>query len=95
MNFNRKTSTAVAALTLTAILLGVILLASAPARGGMLNAQADFSLMTAGPFGADESLVIIDKSAQKIVIFTLDNRNRFNLVGGQSYASHGPAHGKK
>ncbi|MCL2646159.1 MAG: hypothetical protein FWD61_04030 [Phycisphaerales bacterium] len=93
MNFTKKTSAAVAALTLTAILLGVILLASSQqsAQAGMLNAQSDFSLMTAGPFGAtDESLIIIDKSSQTIVIYSMVN-NRFNLIGGHSYASTTPS----
>ena len=102
MNYNKKTSAAIAALTLTAILLGVILLATPQqqVQAAMLNDQTNFSLMTAGVMGGDESLIIIDKNSQKIVIYTMvvgrGNSMNFNLVGAGNFAPpapHGP--GKK
>ncbi|MCL2640737.1 MAG: hypothetical protein FWD53_07825 [Phycisphaerales bacterium] len=92
MNLTKKTSTTIAALTLTAILLVVILLAS-PQRSlqaSMLNAQADFSLMTAGVLGNDDSLIIIDKNAQKIVVYALNPQNRFVPIAGYNYGTPAP-----
>ena len=88
MTFNKKASAAIAALTLTAILLGAILLASSQqsVQAGMLNAQQDFELMTAGVVGADDSLIVLDKNAQKFVIYTLNAANKFNLVTGYNFA---------
>ena len=87
MNLNKKTSMTVAALTITAILLGVILLSSQnqTAQAAMLNSQTDFELLTAGTVGADDALFILDKNAQKMVIYTLSNNNKLNLIGGSAF----------
>ena len=52
----------IATLTLTAILLVVILLSSGErqAQASMINVQANFSLITAGPPGTDDALIIVD-----------------------------------
>jgi len=97
MNLTKKTSTAIAALTLTAILLVVILLAAPQktVQASMLNAQADFSLMTAGTLGNDDSLIIIDKNAQKIVVYALAPNNKFVAIAGYNYGTPTPGPGKK
>jgi hypothetical protein len=77
-----KTSALIAALILTAIVLSAILLTTStrPAEAAMLNAQAEFSLMTAGLPGGPESLVIIDKSQAKMLVYEL-NGNQFKVTG--------------
>jgi hypothetical protein len=80
-NMKNKSSALVAALTLTAILLGAILLAtpSPTAQANMLNAQAGFSMLTAGVVGQDETLTIIDKGQQKMIVYSLVN-NTLNPI---------------
>jgi len=80
----KKNPTALmAALTMTAIVLGAVLLSNnaRPTDAAMLNAQSGFSLMTAGVTGGNESLVIIDKASQKMVVYDLVNGNDFKLIG--------------
>jgi hypothetical protein len=83
----RKTSGIwMAALTLTAIVMVVVLLA-APQRSAdavMLNAQAGFALMTAGTPGGDEFLIVVDKTTQKMVIYKL-NGNSLDLAAGSGF----------
>ena len=76
------------ALTLVAILLGAVLLAtnSRPAEANMLNAQSGFSLMTAGAMGQDEVLIVIDKGAQKMIVYNLVNGKDLRPVAGYDLA---------
>ena len=85
----KKNSTALmAALTLTAIILGVILLAnSAPrADANMLNSESGFSMMTAGTVGNNESLIMIDKGAQKMLVYNLVGNN-LNVIGAFNFGN--------
>jgi hypothetical protein len=77
-----KTSALIAALILTAIVLSAVVLttSSRPAEAAMLNAQADFSLLTVGLPGGNESLVIIDKNQGKMLVYEL-NGNQFKVTG--------------
>jgi hypothetical protein len=78
----KKTSALIAALIMTAIVLCAIVLTTGnrPAEAAMLNAQADFSLMTVGLPGGNESLVIIDKNQGKMLVYEL-NGNQFKVTG--------------
>jgi hypothetical protein len=80
---NKQTSIWTAVLTFTAVILGAILLSShdRKAEGAMLNAQANFSLMTTGINGGDEALVIIDKTQQKMIVYTLKNNDLIPQLG--------------
>src|SRR5262245_4619675 len=92
MKMKKNTSIWMAALTLTAIVLGVILIAAPQrsAEASMLNSQACFSLMTAGAntTGGDDALIVVDKTQQKIIIYHL-NGNKLEVLGGRSYANTG------
>jgi hypothetical protein len=79
----KKTSALVAALTMMAIVLSAILLAtgSQRAEAGMLDATADFSLMTAGSGMANEPLVVVDKNARKMLVYELVNGNELKVSG--------------
>ncbi len=81
-----KNSALIAVLTITAILLTVILLTSNGnrAQASMLNAQADFTLMTAGAVGNDEMLIVIDKGANKMIVYNLVNGKNFKVVAGKN-----------
>lgn len=90
--FFRNSSTWMAVLTITGIMLAAILL-SAPqpaAQAAMLNAQADFSMMTAGTNGGDEALIIVDKRSQKMVIYRLNGNSLEALAGYNLGAGPGP-----
>ena len=86
---NKNASIWMAVLTLTAIVLGVILLATPqrPAEAAMLNTQAGFSLMTAGAgsTGGDDALIVVDKTSQKMIIYHL-NGAKLDVLGAGSYA---------
>ena len=75
-----------AVLTLTAIVLGVILLAAPhrEAQAVMINAQTGYTLMTTGTPGGDEFLIIIDKASTKVVMYKL-NGNSLDLVAGTDF----------
>ena len=62
-----------AVLTLTAIVLGVILLATPQrtAQAEMLNAQAGYTMMMTGNPGGEEDLVIVDKATQKMLVYRM------------------------
>jgi len=71
---------------MTAIVMGVILLAvpQRQTQGAMLNAQSGYSLMTSGTPGGDEFLMVVDKTTQKIVIYSL-NGNALNVMAGENF----------
>ncbi len=79
----RSASLWMAVLTLTAVILGAVyLLAPTPvAHAEMLNAQNNFSLMTAGTGGGDEALIVIDKTQGKMAVFHLNGANLDLLAG--------------
>src|SRR5690348_16543663 len=86
MSMKKNPSILVGALTLTAILLGVILLAtpSRQAQALMLNSQPNLTMMTSGlAQGGDELLIIFDKGAGKMLVYRL-NQNTFELMGGEN-----------
>jgi hypothetical protein len=79
----KNPSILMAALTLTAIVLAVVLLATPPrqAQALMLNNEPGLTMMTSGQAqGADELLIIIDKSTGKMLVYRL-NQNSFELMG--------------
>jgi len=77
----------IAALTLTAIILGVVLLASPSrtAQANMLDSRPGFSMMTSGVQGNDEYLTIIDKAQQKMIVYNLVG-NTLNPIAGYDLA---------
>jgi predicted Na+-dependent transporter len=82
-NIKNNSSPLIAALTLTAVVLGAILLAtpSRTAQANMLNAQAGFSMLTSGILANDEALTIIDKGQQKMIVYTLVNNVLTPIAG--------------
>jgi len=86
MNFQKKPTAFMAALTFTALIMGVILLAAPQreAQGVMLNAQSGFSLMTTGTPGGDEVLIVVDKSSEKMIIYQL-NGNQLQILSGAQF----------
>jgi hypothetical protein len=78
----KNPSILMAALTLTAIVLGVVLLATPPkAQALMLNNEPGLTMITSGQAQAgDELLIIIDKSTGKMLVYRL-NQNSFELMG--------------
>jgi hypothetical protein len=79
----KNPSVLMAALTLTAIVLGVVLLATPPrqAQGQMLTNEPGLTMITSGQAQAgDELLIIIDKSSGKMLVYRL-NQNSFELMG--------------
>ncbi len=88
MDMKNKSNLWIATLTLSAILMVVVLLSSneRQAQASMMNAQANFSLITAGPPGTDEALIIVDKTSQKLVVFQLVNGNTLTPVSGINLA---------
>ncbi len=77
-----NSSILMATLTLTAIVLGVILLATPnrQAQAAMVSNEPGLTMMTTGVVGADEQLVIIDKTSGKMLIYHL-GVNGFELTG--------------
>ncbi len=78
-----NSSILMATLTLTAIVLGVILLATPPrpAQANMMDNESGLTLITSGQAqGTEEMLIIIDKSTGKTLVYRL-NQNNFELVG--------------
>ena len=73
----KQPSVWMAVLLMTAIVMGVILLAAPQrqAQGVMLNAQTGYSLMTSGTPGGDEFLIVVDKTSQKLVIYSVSGNN--------------------
>jgi len=88
MKLNAKYGTMMAALTFTALLMVVILLAAPQreAQAVMLNAQPGFDLMTTGTPGGDEVLICIDKSTEKVIMYQL-NGNRLDVVAGRPFGT--------
>jgi hypothetical protein len=80
---NRNHSMWIAVLTLSAVILGAVLLAAPPreANAAMLNAQAGYTLVTTGTPGGDEALVIVDKSTQKMLVYTLSGNTLSPMAG--------------
>ncbi len=79
----KNSSVLIAALTLTAIVLGVILLAT-PSRNAdahMMSTQPSLSMITTGVSGGgDEMLVILDKNSGKMLAYRV-NGAEFELIG--------------
>jgi hypothetical protein len=83
ISMKNATSIWTAVLTFSAVILAVILLSghSQQADAAMLNAQADFSLMTTGAAGGDEFLVVIDKTQQKMIAYRVQANEMVPLTG--------------
>jgi hypothetical protein len=81
-----KTSVMMAVLTLMAIVLGVILLATPPreAKGEMLNAQSGYNMMMTGLPGGEEFLVIVDNTTQKMLVYRMQGTT-LDLVSGSNF----------
>jgi uncharacterized SAM-binding protein YcdF (DUF218 family) len=79
---NKTSSIWMAVLTLTAVILGAILLSSneRPAQAAMLNAQPNVTLMTTGN-GVDEGLIVVDKTQQKMIIYLLKGADLVPIAG--------------
>ncbi len=79
----KNSSVLIAVLTLTAIVLGVIILAT-PARNAdahMINNQPSLTMITTGVSGGgDEMLVILDKNSGKMLAYRV-NGAEFELIG--------------
>ena len=79
----KNSSVLIAVLTLTAIVLGVILLAT-PSRNAdahMMNSQPSLSMITTGVSGGgDEMLIIMDKNSGKMLGYRV-NGAEFELIG--------------
>jgi len=77
------TSIWMAVLTFTAVILAAILLSSHSqnAQAAMINAQADYSLITSGVNGGDEALFIVDKASQKMVAYQIRGTELIPLAG--------------
>jgi hypothetical protein len=88
LQMNKSASIWMAVLTFTAIVMGVVLIAtpSRNAQAAMLNVQQGFSLMTAGTVGGDEALIVIDKGAQKVIVYHL-NGNTMDVMAGGSFGA--------
>jgi hypothetical protein len=87
-NLKMKTNASVliATLTLTAIILGVILLASPSrdAQAAMITNQPNLTMITCGiSGGGDEMLIIEDKSSGRMIAYRINGSN-FELVGTQN-----------
>ena len=81
----KNSSVLIAVLTLTAIILGVILLAtpSRNADANMINSQPSLTMITTGVSGGgDEMLIIMDKNSGKMLAYRV-NGNEFELIGSQ------------
>jgi len=80
----KNTSIWAAVLTFTAIILAAILLSGnpQPAEAAMINAQPGFTLMTSGINGGDEALIVIDKTKQKMIIYSFKGNDLVPVAGG-------------
>jgi hypothetical protein len=80
---NKTASIWMAVLTFTAVVMSVILISSneRPAQAAMLNAQPNVTMITTGAGGADEGLVIVDKTQQKIIIYQLKGNELLPMAG--------------
>jgi len=85
MKAMKHSSTWMAVLTFTAVVLGAILLSSnsQKAEGAMIIDQTGFSLLTSGN-GGDESLIIIDKTRLKMIAYKLSANGAFDVVGAMN-----------
>ena len=74
----KNPSILMAALTLSALVLGVVLLATPPkAQALMLNNEPGLTMMTSGQAqSGDELLIIVDKATGKMLAYRL-NQNAF------------------
>ena len=92
---SRNPSVWMSVLLMTAIIMGVILLAvpQRQAQAVMLNAQAGFSLLTSGNPGGDEYLFVIDKTSKKIVVYSLQGNN-LQLMAGANFGNLFPPAGR-
>jgi len=72
-----------AVLTLSAVIMSAVLLSnnSRKADAAMINPQPDVTMMTTGTNGGDEGLIIIDKRAQKMIVYMLKG-NAMRAVAG-------------
>jgi len=79
---NKTSSIWMAVLTFSAVILGAILLSNneRPAQAAMLNAQPNMTLMTTGN-GADEGLVVVDKTQQKMAVYLLRGNDLAYIAG--------------
>jgi len=50
-------------------------------QAAMINAQADYCLITSGVNGGDEALFIVDKASQKMVIYQIRGTELVPLAG--------------
>ncbi len=84
----KSASVWMAVLTLTAVILGAILLSNntRQAQAAMLNAQSNVTMMTCGiTSGADEVVVITDKAAMKTIVYMLKG-NDLVMIAGRNLA---------
>ena len=85
----KNPSVLIAVLTLTAIVLGVILIAtpSRHAEAAMLANEANVVMMTSSqPQSGDESLIIFDKGTGKMLLYRIDG-NQLTLNSGADIAA--------
>ena len=82
----KNTSVWIAVLTFTAVVLSVILLAShsQQAQASMLLDQGSFSMITSGN-GGDESLIVIDKAAQKMIAYHMNANGTMDVIGAINF----------
>ena len=73
----KNQSILIGALTITAILMGVILLSSQqqPAQAMMTASAGDYTLVTVGP-GGEETLTVVDNGTQRVLIYQLNNATK-------------------
>ncbi len=78
----KSSSIWMAVLTFTSVILAAILFAGyeRPVQAAMLNAQPKATMITTGN-GADEGLVIVDRSQQKIIIYILRGTDLVPIAG--------------
>jgi hypothetical protein len=84
-----KTSALMAVLTLTAIVLGAILLAtpSKEAKGEMLNEKTNYTMMmVGGAQGGEEFLMIVDKKTQKMLAYRMQGAT-IELATGANFGT--------
>jgi hypothetical protein len=83
----KSVSVWMAVLTITAVIMAVILLASneRPVQASMLNAQPGVTMMTMGAGGGDEGLVIVDRATQRIIVYVMKG-NELTPVAGANLA---------
>ena len=93
----KKPTVWIVVLLMTAIVMGIILLATPQrqAQAVMLNAQSDYSLLASGTPGGDEFLIVVDKKSQKLVIYSV-NGNNINVMARENFGRwfSAPARGR-